>query len=176
MPIAETEDDLGLTTELLLAEYKALRDEIVKKMDHRTAMVVCSVTVSSAVLGFGIDRKSAPLLLVSPLVSLLLGILILFTNSQIGMASDYLRTRFDDPLLTPRHKQVGWHASNMRIAYRFGLQTLNFRIPLALIAGSPVVVSVPIALSNVGSWAATAPIMIVVLLLLIVYTIQTFTL
>ncbi|UUV35957.1 hypothetical protein NQK81_21795 [Amycolatopsis roodepoortensis] len=165
-----------MATELLLAAYRALRDEIVKKMDHRTALVVCSVTVSSAVLGFGIDRKSAPLLLVSPLVSLLLGILILFTNSQIGMASDYLRTRFNDPLLAPRHKQVGWHTSNMRIAYRFGLQTLNFRFPLALIAGSPVVVSVPIALSNVGSWAVTAPILIVVLLLLIVYTIQTFTL
>ncbi|WP_410646437.1 hypothetical protein [Amycolatopsis sp. cmx-4-54] len=52
----------------------------------------------------------------------------------------------------------------------------NFPIPLALIAGSPVVVSVPIALSNIGSWATTTPILIVVLLLLIVYTVQTFAL
>jgi uncharacterized membrane protein len=81
--------DPGFLSEVLLAEYKTLRDEILKKMDHRTSLVVCSVTVSSAVLGFGIERKSAPLLLVSPLVSLLIGILILFHNVQIGEASEF---------------------------------------------------------------------------------------
>lgn len=70
----------SFVSEVLLAEYRALREEIVKKMDHRTSMVVCSVTVSSAVLGFGIERQSGPLMLVAPLVSLLLGIIILFHN------------------------------------------------------------------------------------------------
>ncbi|GAB3004493.1 hypothetical protein LWP59_25900 [Amycolatopsis acidiphila] len=53
--------------------------------------------LSSAVLGFGIERQSAPLLLVSPLVSLLLGILTLFHNTQIGAASEHLRTHVEEP-------------------------------------------------------------------------------
>jgi hypothetical protein len=44
--------DPDFLSEILVAEYKTLRDEIIKKMDHRTSLVVCSVTVSSAVLGF----------------------------------------------------------------------------------------------------------------------------
>ncbi|MEV7044290.1 hypothetical protein [Amycolatopsis sp. NPDC051061] len=90
--------DAGFARDLLLAEYRTLRDEILKKMDHRTSLVVCSVTVSSAVLGFGIERKSASLLLVSPLVSLLLGILIAFYNMQIGIASEHLRRHYEQPV------------------------------------------------------------------------------
>src|SRR5262245_27984252 len=159
------------TSELLLAEYRAMREEITKKMDHRTSMVVCSVTVSSAVLGFGIERQSAPLLLVSPIVSLLLGILVMFTNVQIGIASEYLRTRIERPVLSRFNDPVGWHQS-MVAKIRWAQQILPYYLPLTLIAVTPAIVAIPLTLSNFGPVTSTAPVLAVVCLLLILYIFQ----
>ncbi|HUQ56547.1 hypothetical protein [Lentzea sp.] len=140
--------DPKFVSELALAEYKTLRDEILKKMDHRTSLVVCSVTVSSAVLGFGVDRKSGPLLLVSPLVSLLLGIFILFHNTQIGTASEYLRVRFDEPLSKSSGGSLGWHIGMSDPKVRLRHRLLPYHIPLILIAIAPALVAFPLALAN----------------------------
>ncbi|WP_394613677.1 hypothetical protein JNUCC0626_27655 [Lentzea sp. JNUCC 0626] len=140
--------DPKFAADVLLAEYKSLRDEILKKMDHRTSLVVCSVTVSSAVLGFGIDRKSGALLLVSPLVSLLLGTLILFHNVQIAEISRYLRRRFEGPLAERIDGFVGWHVNKREPEYRFARRLLPYQLSLALIAIAPAVVAIPLAAVN----------------------------
>jgi hypothetical protein len=159
-------------SDLVLAEYRTLRDEILKKMDHRTSMVVCSITVSSAVLGFGIERQSAPLLLVSPLVSLLLGNLILFHNVQIGAASEHLRARVEE--LTS--KQVvgfaGWHQTMSDPKVRLAQRLLPYHLPLILIAIAPASVAIPLALSRFGSAVTTIPVLAVVALLLTLYVVQ----
>lgn len=159
-------------SDLLLAEYRTLRDEILKKMDHRTSMVVCSVTVSSAVLGFGIERQSAPLLLVSPLVSLLLGILILFHNTQIGAASEHLRTQLEEPASRLIKGFVGWHRTMGNPKVRLIQRLLPYHLPLILIAIAPATVAIPLALSRIGSIATTLPVLVVVSLLLVLYVIQ----
>jgi hypothetical protein len=168
--IAEITRDSKFAAEFLLSEYKALRDEILKKMDHRTSMVVCSVTVSSAVLGFGIDRKSGSLLLVSPLVSLLLGMLILFHNVQIGETSEYLRQKIEDRLAVNFQGFSRWHGSSKsdpRFRIRKGM--LAYHLPLILIAVSPAVVAIPLALANISPFILTMPVLVVDVVLLAIY-------
>ncbi|WP_309115998.1 hypothetical protein [Saccharothrix sp.] len=161
-------------TELLLAEYKGLRDEIIKKMDHRTSMVVCSVTVSSAVLGFGIERQSAPLLLVSPLVSLLLGLLILFQNMQIGLASEHLRKNLEQPLSKHVTGFTGWHEAMANPRVRVVQRLIPYHLSLVLIAVAPATVAIPLALARFGPAGTTVPVLIVVILLLALYIVQLF--
>lgn len=163
--------DSKFASDVLLSEYKALRDEILKKMDHRTSMVVCSVTVSSAVLGFGIDRKSAPLLLVSPLVSLLLGILVVFHNVQIGETSEHLRRQVEGPLAERFPGFLGWHHSKSDPKYRLKQRMLPYHLPLILIAIAPALVAVPLALANMGSIALTIPVLAVDAALLAIYAV-----
>lgn len=155
--------------EILMAEYKTLREEILKKMDHRTSMVVCSVTVSSAVLGFGIDRKSGSLLLVSPLVSLLLGMLILFHNVQIGEASEHLRKHYEDPIAFAHKDFTGWHHSKRDPRFRLRQRLLAYHLPLILIAIAPAVVAVPLAVANFSPPVLTIPILAVDAALLSIY-------
>lgn len=145
--------DSKFAADVLLAEYKSLRDEILKKMDHRTSLVVCSVTVSSAVLGFGIDRKSGALLLVSPLVSLLLGTLILFQNVQIGETAQHIRRQFDGPLVDRFDGYVGWHIYKRDPKYLFRQRILPYHLSLILIAVAPALVAIPLALAN-ADWVA----------------------
>ena len=140
--------DPTFAAEFALAEYKTLRDEILKKMDHRTSLVVCSVTVSCAVLGFGVDKRSGPLLLVSPLISLLLGIFILFHNTQIAAASAYLRKTFDEPLSAGARGVPGWHIPAVEPGSRPGRRVLANHLPLVLIATAPALVAIPLALAN----------------------------
>ncbi|MGW6933586.1 hypothetical protein ACWGE0_26260 [Lentzea sp. NPDC054927] len=162
--------DSKFVADVLLAEYKSLRDEILKKMDHRTSLVVCSVTVSSAVLGFGIDRKSGALLLVSPLVSLLLGTLILFHSVQIGEASAHLRAQFEKPLLERFGGYVGWHLYKVAPKHRFHRRILPLHLSLILIAIAPALVAIPLALAN-ANWVVRV-ILAVDLALLAIYAIQ----
>lgn len=166
-----TADPIFLS-EFLLAEYKTLRDEILKKMDHRTSLVVCSVTVSSAVLGFGIDRKSAPLLLVSPLVSLLIGILILFHNVQIGEVSEFLRRRVERPLSAAHPEFTGWHETKSDPKYRLKERIVPYHIPLALITVAPAIVAIPLALSIGDALLRAIPVFLVDSLLLVIYAVQ----
>ncbi|SEF37677.1 hypothetical protein SAMN05421837_11528 [Amycolatopsis pretoriensis] len=155
--------------DLLLAEYRTLRDEILKKMDHRTSLVVCSVTVSSAVLGFGIERRSASLLLVSPLVSLLLGILIVFYNMQIGVASEYLRKRYEQPLSRRFKGFIGWHEGMGDPNIRLFQRLVPYHLPLILIAIAPVIVAVPLAAALGSAFVAGLPVLVVVVCLFAVY-------
>lgn len=170
--ISSITNEPKFASEVLLAEYKTLRDEILKKMDHRTSMVVCSVTVSSAVLGFGIERQSGPLLLVSPLVSLLLGILILFHNIQIGEVSEHLRSHVEKPISGHFGGYKGWHELKGDPKDRLRQRMLPYHLPLVLIAITPAVVAIPLALSSIGSIGLTIPVLIVDASLLVLYVVQ----
>ena len=150
--------DPKFAADVLLIEYRSLRDEILKKMDHRTSLVVCSVTVSSAVLGFGIDRRSGALLLVSPLVSLLLGTLILFQRVQIREAVEHLRERIEVPLVERFDGFVGWHMAERDPKYRLGRRMLPYHLPLILIAIAPLLVAMPLAFASADwvTWVVLA--------------------
>lgn len=77
--------------EVLLAEYKSLREEIFKKMDHRTNLNISMLTVSMITLGAGVERKSEMILLLAPVVSVLFGFLIAFNNYSIYGITSHIR-------------------------------------------------------------------------------------
>ena len=172
--LAEIMGTPAFASDLLIAEYRTLRDEILKKMDHRTSLVICSATVSSAVLGFGIERQSPPLLLVSPVVSLLLGIFILFQNVQIRVLSEHLRERIEEPASRQVGRLTGWHqAMGDPKGGTRRLLLLPYQFPLVLITITPAVVALPMALSTIGSAVGTTvPVLIVVVSLLAIYFAQ----
>ncbi|MFD7656168.1 hypothetical protein ACFV4N_19530 [Actinosynnema sp. NPDC059797] len=164
--------DPAVEREMLLTEYKCLRDEIIKKMDHRTAMVASSITVSSAVLGFGVERGSAPLLLVAPMVSLLLGMLIYFHNTQIGEASEYIREHIEDRLARSTGVHLGWHGTKADYKYRFKVRFASYHVPLVLIATAPAAVALPLSLNNFTPPGLVIPLVVLDTLLLLVYATQ----
>lgn len=105
--------------ELLLTGYKALRDEICKKMDHRTSLLISSVTVEIAALGVGVERKSSAVLLLAAIFAFIFGMLTVFHGRQIGEVSQYIIRRIETPLTT-YYPTLGWHgpvgATRMLIA------------------------------------------------------------
>jgi hypothetical protein len=52
--------------EILLAEYKALRDEIIKKMDHRATFRISALTLTVAAIAAGVQFRNNMLLLLVP--------------------------------------------------------------------------------------------------------------
>lgn len=161
--------DEAVERELLLAEYKCLRDEVLKKMDHRTTFVISSITVSSAVLGFGLERTSAPLLLVSPLVSLLLGMLVYFHNTQIGELSEYIKANIEDKLRAPNGSKMDWHSAHPDYKFRFKARFMSYHLPLVSIAMTPAIVAIPLSLSNFEPLALALPLIVIDGVLVILY-------
>jgi hypothetical protein len=89
--------DSGILT-VMLTEYKSLRDEQLKRADHRITLLTTSITVSGALLATGLQLKSAYVLLTLPLVSSLFGLLIIFHHRAIRDIGLYIR--WDDPAST----------------------------------------------------------------------------
>lgn len=164
-----TVSDEAIERELLLAEYKCLRDEVIKKMDHRTTFIISSITVSSAVLGFGIERASAPLLLVAPLVSLLLGMLVYFHNTQIGELSEYIKANIENKLKAPNGSKMGWHDIHSDYKFRFKARFISYHLPLVSIAMTPAIVAIPLSLSNFQPLTLALPLIVIDGVLVILY-------
>lgn len=87
-----------LSREIILAEYKALRDEIIKKMDHRTTFRISALTLTLAAIGVGAERKSDVVLLV-PIVAVLFNFVAIYHSIQIGRAADYIRDKIEPKLI-----------------------------------------------------------------------------
>ncbi|SFW89549.1 hypothetical protein SAMN04489730_7278 [Amycolatopsis australiensis] len=135
-------------------------------------MVVSSVTVSSAVLGFGVERASGPLLLLSPLV---------FTSprhphrvperpDRAGFRA--LRQQVGLPLRSAYAEFRGWHHTKRDPKYRLKQRLLPYHLPLILIAIAPAVVAIPLALANAKPVLLTVPILVVDLCLPAIYIAQ----
>ena len=155
--------------ELLLLEYKTLRDEIFKKMDHRTTLSVSSLTVSSVLLGVGLDRQSREILLVVPMISCLFGLLVAFNNLSINNITDYIR---DD--LEPRFScyvpgLLLWHGSQAPRAKRMREIFAVYHLPNILVVLIPVISSVISAWAVLGSLAIGLFLTALDLLLTILY-------
>lgn len=164
-----SEADRRTSVDIALAEYKSLRDEILKKMDNRTAMIVSSVTVSSAIIGFGVERGSGPLLLIAPLVSMLLGLLVAHHNMQIGELSLYIRDSIEKPLSAQFPGTIGWHGGRVVFAVEFKDRLPSYHLPLILIAVAPTIITFPLAWTNRHPLSLTIPLAIACILLLIIY-------
>jgi hypothetical protein len=130
--------------ELMLAEYKALRDESLKRMDHRITLVVSSLTVSSAILGFGVERRDGTLLLVTPVVSVLFGLLVLYHTRMIAEIARYLAAHVELVVNEQYMGAMGWNTNPDWRTNRFrGFPLLH--LPLMLAVMAPTVVALVLA-------------------------------
>lgn len=168
-PKVDVESADRIAVDISLAEYKSLRDEILKKMDNRTALIVSSITVSSAIIGFGVERMSGPLLLVAPLVSVLLGLLVVHHNLQIGELSMYVRDEIETGLAKRYPASIGWHGGRTKFRVQFRHRVLSYHLPLILITVAPAMVSFALAWPHRDPLALTIPLGATSLLLLVVY-------
>jgi hypothetical protein len=104
---SNTEDDVA--REILLTEYKALRDEIIKKMDHRATFRISALTLTLGAIGVGAERKSDVLLLLVPVVAVLFNVVAVFYSLQVARAADYIRDNIEPKLQAQAPGSVGRH-------------------------------------------------------------------
>ncbi|BBA97064.1 hypothetical protein RVR_2636 [Actinacidiphila reveromycinica] len=79
-------------TQLLVAEYTQLREEIIKLVELQFQLVSLTVIAFGTVLSVGFQSHEAPIILVQPLVSLILGVSWLHHTFRIHRIAAYIRT------------------------------------------------------------------------------------
>jgi hypothetical protein len=114
----------GAELDILLAEYKALKDEQQKRIDRRDHLVYATLATAAAALAAAGKLPAALLLL--PVVTVVLGWTHLVTDVKVAAAGRYLRddlsVRLSDLAGAP---VLGWetaHRADGRRRQRRGLQ------------------------------------------------------
>jgi hypothetical protein len=136
----------------MLTEYKSLRDECLKRMDHRVTLLVSSITVSSAIVGLGVERNSGTLLLVAPTVAVLFGLLVLYHTKVIADVARYLVAYIELPLDKQYPGTFGWHTRPPWRTTRFREIFTVFHLPIML------TVVVPAGAALVLAWQYEGPV------------------
>jgi hypothetical protein len=97
-----------LQLQVILAEYSALRQEIVQRVGNRTQLLVASSTTSALIIGVALERRSAELLLVAPLSASLFGFQLLAEGAYLFELGNYIRERIEAPLKSTHPDFTGW--------------------------------------------------------------------
>lgn len=139
-------DKLSVT----LAEYSSLREEIVRKMDHRSTYRVATLTFTLAVIGVGIERDSQPLLLIVPIIAVLMGSLTIYQTLQISRVSGYIRDFIESNLSATYPNSIGWHSHNQVTKRRGALRFVVKDAPNTAIVIVPSFVSLFLATAYPG--------------------------
>lgn len=163
--------DVQETREIVLTEYRCLRDEICKKMDHRASFIVASVTTSILSLGVGVERESGPILLLTPIIAVLFGLLIMFHERQIGEVSKFICDKIELPLSENYPNSMSWHLTKAKTIKSQG-RFPAFYLPLVLIMAIPSVAGFSSAWSFRNPLGLTVPLVITSLVLIVVYSVQ----
>jgi hypothetical protein len=158
--------------ELMLVEYKSLRDECLKRMDHRITLLVSSITVSGAILGIGLERNNGPLLLVAPIVTVLFGLLVLYHTKAIADVSRYLLTDIEQPLDEQYPGAMGWHGRPAWRKTRFREIFTVFHLPIMLTVAVPTVAALALAWQYEGHVGVKIPLAVLDGLLVVFYVVQ----
>ncbi|GGS58682.1 MULTISPECIES: hypothetical protein [Actinokineospora] len=156
--------------ELVLAEYRALRDESMKRMDHRVTLLVSSLTISGAILGFGVERKDGSLLLVAPVMAVLFGLLVLYHTAIVAEIAQHVATRIEAPMNALYDGAMGWHTRPERQNRFRGLSLLHLPIMLTVLA--PTVAALVLAWQFDGSLGTKIPLAVLDGALVVYYLVQ----
>ncbi len=76
-------------------EYKALREEIVKRMELRQHILLATLTIAAAFIGFSIKENNAIVALVYPIIATFLYISWSQSDSRIGDLAKYIHDRYE---------------------------------------------------------------------------------
>ncbi|MFI7388428.1 hypothetical protein [Streptomyces sp. NPDC049813] len=104
-------------SQLLVAEYTKLREEIIKLTDLQYQLVSLTVIAFGTVLSIGFQTQQAPIVLVHPLVSLILGLTWLHHTFRIHRIAAYIRTEVEQKVGL---RTLGWEHFVQRTPLRPG--------------------------------------------------------
>jgi hypothetical protein len=141
-PTQRAYDSNATAREILLVEYKALREEISKRMDHRVTFRISALTLTLAAIAVGIERKSGVLLLLAPTVSIMFSNIATYISLQIDQVSGYLREVVEPKLNDLAPGSAGWHTFEGSRSSRYKITFMPYHAPVLILAIVPTFVAV----------------------------------
>lgn len=171
MPEADPEPISDVRRELMLAEYKSLRDESMRRMDHRITLLVSSLTVSGAILGLGVERTSGALLLLAPVISVLFGLLVLYHTKVIADIARYLKVYVEAPLDEHYTGSLGWYTRPGWRHNRFRAFSV-FHLPMMLVVLVPAATGLALAWQYAGPAGVKISLAVLDGVLIVFYLVQ----
>jgi hypothetical protein len=154
---ADYSDD-AMVRDIILVEYKALRDEIAKKMDHRVTFRISALTLTLAATAVGVERKSGVLLLLAPIVSIMFSNIATYISSQIDRIVGYLREVVEPKLNHLAPGSACWHTFEGRRSSRFKQTFMPYHVPMLVLVVVPTFVAVGLG----WTYANSVPISIII--------------
>jgi hypothetical protein len=155
--------------EMMLAEHSTLREEQLRRMDHRITLIVGSLTASAALIGVGLERQSAALLLTAPIIAGLFGLLHIYHHVAIREIGDYIREHLEIPLGDGLQEWQGWHVTHASPTKRFKRLLLVWHVPIMCVTLVPSVVSIGLSFGFDASYGTRVPLLVAGGLLLCLY-------
>src|SRR5438874_3727521 len=92
-------------TSLLLAEYNALRDEILKRMDVENQLTAFTIIVFGTIMGIGFQNKATSLILLFPVLALFLSIGWSHSDTRTMQIGAYISEHIESVVGTDN---IGW--------------------------------------------------------------------
>lgn len=137
----ETSTD-NMRREILIAEYKALREEMVKRMDHRVTFRVSALALTLTATAVGVERRSGVLLLLAPIVTILLSNIATYISLRIDRIAGYIRSNIEPELNRLASRSAGWHRFDGDRPSQFRRMLVQYHVPILLLVLVPTVVAV----------------------------------
>lgn len=136
----------GAELDVLLAEYGALKDEQIKRVDRRDHLVYCTLAAAAATLAAASRLPEALLLL--PAVTVILGWTHLVTDVKVAAAGRYLREDLGVRLGALAGAPVlGWESAHRGDARRRQRKSIQLAVDLGTFPAP--------ALVSLGAYLAT---------------------
>lgn len=129
-------------TQLLVAEYAALRNEILTLVELQFKITASTVISLGTVLSVGVQTKNPAIVLVHPILSLIMGINWLHHTFRIHRIAAYLRDRVEAPA---GHDVIGWETYVKRTPLPIG-RASYWGLRAAFVASSLLAVGVAVAM------------------------------
>jgi hypothetical protein len=132
------------TITLLLAEYNALREEILKRMELQHQVMFLALLVFGTILGAGIQFRSPSIILLYPIIAVFLAANWTYNHRRIRELGAYIRVRIEARV---GQTHIGWESYLNEIS-RPRIFSQNFTATSGVFMGTSVfaiVVAIPIA-------------------------------
>jgi len=157
--------------EILLAEYGSLRDEQLKRMDHRITLIAASLTVTATLVGVGLERESGPLLLITPVVACLFGLLHIYHHVAIREIGYYIQDHLEVPLAEGLGLSgwQGWHVCHAPAGSRFRRLLGLWHLPIVCVTLVPSLVALGLSQSFGTAGRIEVPLVIIDALFITLY-------
>lgn len=121
---------------LIIAEFNVTRDEILKRVELQHQLLSLSLIILGTILTFGIQTKSASIILLYPFIALFLTIAWTSSSTRIREMQLYIKTHIEEKL---GEHIIGWEHFRMTIHRPFGslttLSAMGIFIGTELLAG-----------------------------------------